>query len=323
LARERLQKILARAGFGSRRHCEELISSGRVTVGGLIVAELGTRADPNARDIAVDGRPARIESIVAYLVNKPRGYVCTSSEVQADLRAVDLVDDKRRLYVAGRLDAESQGLLIMTNDGELTQLLTHPSHRVEKEYRVEVTDRVSAGAVEKLRQGVRLAEGLARAKSVKKVKRGLKVILTGGMNRQIRRMLGKVGLKVRRLERIRIAFLKLGALKPGESRELTAKEVAKLKRSCLEGPPPPARKPRRPADPKKRGRPGSPKKGGKAAPKERGRPGSPKKGGKAAPKKRGRPGSPKKGGRAAPKKRGRPGSPKKPGKAPAKKRRAK
>jgi len=302
MARERLQKILARAGFGSRRHCEELISSGRVTVGGLIVTELGSRADPEADDISVDGKRARIERIVTYLVNKPRGYVCTSSEVQADLRAVDLVDDKRRLYVAGRLDAESQGLLIVTNDGELTQLLTHPSHRVEKEYRVEVTDRISAGAVEKLRQGVRLAEGLARAKSVKKVKRGLKVVLTGGMNRQIRRMLGKVGLKVRRLERIRIAFLKLGGLKPGESRELSGKEVARLKRSCAEGPPP-ARKPRRPAGQKDRGKPASPKKRGKAGPKKRGRPASPAKRGKGTPKKRGRPGASKTRGKAPAKKR--------------------
>ena len=234
---ERLQKILARAGLGSRRRCEEMIAAGRVAVNGRTVTELGLRADPEADSVTFDGATVRPEATVTYLLNKPKGYVCTSSASQASLRAVDLVADGRRLYVAGRLDAASQGLLVVTNDGELTQLLTHPSHGIDKEYFVATAGRPTKEAISKLRKGVHLAEGLARAKSVRKESGGLLIVLTGGMNRQIRRMLAKVGLKVRRLERCRIGFLRLGRLAPGEFRRLSGRDVARLKKAARAGHP--------------------------------------------------------------------------------------
>jgi 23S rRNA pseudouridine2605 synthase len=204
-------------------------------VNGTAVARLGEKADAGVDAIAVDGRPVRAQAPVTYLLNKPPGYVCTSSASQAERRAVDLVPDGRRLYVAGRLDAESQGLLVVTNDGELAQLLTHPRHGMEKEYFVTPSSRPGDEVLKALIEGVRLAEGLAQALSARHHKGGLSIVLVGGMNRQVRRMLAKLGLKVRRLERRRIGFLKLGHLKLGESRRLSGAEVFALKRLARRG----------------------------------------------------------------------------------------
>ncbi len=242
MPRERLHKILAKAGLGSRRGCETLISEGRVAVNGKSVTKLGSTADAETDKITVDGTVACIQEPVVYVLNKPKGFVCTNAKAQADRLAVDLIDDERRLYSAGRLDQDSEGLLIVTNDGELTKLLTHPRHEVEKEYFVEVRGRVDDASLAKLRGGIRLSEGKATAKSVSLDKRGLKIVLETGMNRQIRRMLAAVGFKTRRLERRRIGFLRLGSLKSGAYRKLSEQEIRRLKRDAERGGAPKRRK---------------------------------------------------------------------------------
>lgn len=234
---ERLQKILARAGFGSRRGCETLISQGRVAVDGTVVTELGTKADADTQTIAVDGEPIRLERYVCYLLHKPRGCVCTADDELGRPRAIDCIPESRRLHTVGRLDVESEGALLITNDGELTNLLTHPRYEVPRTYRVHVAGPVRPEALAKLRQGVHLAEGrtrpaLARIKRRGKENTTLDVTITQGMNRQVRRMLAEVGLKVRQLVRIQIGPVALKNLPVGAYRRLARAEVAALKEAA-------------------------------------------------------------------------------------------
>lgn len=246
---ERLQKVLAQAGFGSRRHCEELIKAGRVAVNGQVVTELGTRV--RAQDaIAVDGTPVVIEPKRYYLLYKPRGYLSSVRDPHGDRLAVSLVPAQERLYPVGRLDKESEGLLLFTNDGELTQRLIHPRYEHEKEYLVLVRGPLTEAAFRRLEEGVPLfdEEGRQEATVQARVERQprtwawrgelaspgaqwVRIVLTEGRKRQIRRMLEAVGLHVERLIRVRMGMLRLGALEPGEGRWLTPEEVRRLKES--------------------------------------------------------------------------------------------
>jgi 23S rRNA pseudouridine2605 synthase len=233
---ERLQRALARGGFGSRRACEELIIGGTVTINGR-VATLGDKVD-TARDVVtIRGATVNLDPNVRYLaLNKPAGVVTTMLDPQGrpDMRSL-LPSDGPRVFPVGRLDRESEGLLLLTNDGDLAQALTHPRYEVEKEYLVEVEGTPAAKQLTALRRGVMLEDGLARAKSARIVDahggRGqLALVLTEGRKREVRRMLDTIGLPVRRLLRVRIGPLALGQLAPGAHRELTADETLALAR---------------------------------------------------------------------------------------------
>jgi 23S rRNA pseudouridine2605 synthase len=226
---ERLQKVLARAGFGSRRACEELIVAGRVTVNGS-PAELGARVDPETDDVAVDGVPVSVrEGLVYYLLNKPAGVVTTASDPQGRPTVIDLVPLEPRVFPVGRLDADTEGLLLLTNDGDLTHRLTHPSFGVEKEYLVEVTGAPGAAAVNRLRKGVTLEDGLTAPARVGRVgTSALRITIHEGRNRQVRRMCAAVGHPVVRLVRTRIGPVADRALGPGQWRPLTQAEVRGL-----------------------------------------------------------------------------------------------
>ncbi len=232
MASERLQKILARAGFGSRRACEEFILQGRVEVDGKAVTELGSKADALTQEICLDGEPVLAQRSAYYLLYKPSGYICSLRAERGRRRAVDLINDPRRLYTVGRLDEDSEGLIVVTNDGELTQKLTHPRYAVPKEYLVAIDGRMPPAVLAKLRAGVYLAEGRTAPAEVTPPRKGrraeLTVKITEGLNRQVRRMLSAVGLKVRRLVRRRIGPLEVGKLKPGGYRRLSSTEVRAL-----------------------------------------------------------------------------------------------
>lgn len=229
---ERLQKILARVGFGSRRSCEELIASGRVSVNGH-VAMLGRRVDSAVDVVAVDGREIGIApDLVYYLVNKPRGVVSTSSDTHERETVVNLVPDEPRVFSVGRLDMDTEGLIILTNDGALAHHLTHPSRGVEKEYLAEVDSPpsgVSQGALKRLREGVLLEDGMTAPANVGQPTSGvLRIVVHEGRNRQVRRMCEAVGHPVKRLVRVRIGPIKDQTLRPGDYRMLDMEEVRKL-----------------------------------------------------------------------------------------------
>jgi 23S rRNA pseudouridine2605 synthase len=230
---QRLQKVLARAGVASRRAAERLVVEGRVAVNGAVVRTLGARVDPERDVLTVDGRPVRVDVRPVYvLLHKPRGVVSTARDERGRPTVLDLVRVEQRVYPVGRLDADSEGLLLLTNDGELTYRLTHPRHAVPKEYHVLVQGRVSAPALARLRTGVRLPEGCARADAVAVLGREgtgtwLCLVLHQGWKRQVRRMLAAVGYRVERLIRVRVGGLTLGDLPVGRWRVLSPAEVAR------------------------------------------------------------------------------------------------
>ena len=230
---ERLQKVLAVRGWGSRRLCEDMISEGRVTVNGEI-AVLGRRVDTENDLVEVDGVPIGVKpGLVYYLLNKPIGVVTTAHDPQGRPTVVELVPDEPRVYPVGRLDFGTEGLLLMTNDGELAHRLAHPSHGVEKEYLAEVEGAPSGGAVRRLRDGVELEDGITAPAKVSQPSPGvLRITIHEGRNRQVRRMCEAVGHPVQRLVRVRIGPLRDAALKPGEWRELTQAEVVSLVESA-------------------------------------------------------------------------------------------
>ncbi|HEX6236459.1 MAG TPA: pseudouridine synthase [Acidimicrobiales bacterium] len=238
-AGERLQKILARAGIGSRRTAEELIAAGRVRVNGL-VAHLGTRADPERDLVEVDGAPVGTRAgLVHYLLNKPRGVVATARDPEGRPTVTDMVPGEPRVFPVGRLDAETEGLLLLTNDGELAYRLSHPSFGVQKEYLAEVQGRPSRGALRRLREGVDLDDGrTAPAKASLVGDSSLRLVLHEGRKRQVRRMCAAVGHPVRRLVRVRIGPLADRSLRPGEWRRLTQAEVRSLERATSARPRP-------------------------------------------------------------------------------------
>lgn len=246
---ERLQKLLARAGYGSRRKCEELITNGGVTVDGKVVTELGSKADPAEQDVRVEGRRLRVETPVYYLLNKPKGVLCTVRDPQGRRTVLDLLPERRRIFPVGRLDAESRGAVILTNDGSFTNLLTHPRYGVEKTYLVRVRGEVDDQAVEKLRHGIWLAEGRTLPARVWVMKRKsgeteLGLGISEGKNRQVRRMLAKLDYKVLALTRTRIGPLTLRGLGDGAFRELTKDEVLSLRKLARKNAQEPQTKPR-------------------------------------------------------------------------------
>jgi len=228
---ERLQKILAQAGIGSRRACEELIAAGLVTVNGEVAA-LGRRVRPELDSVVVEGTPVAIrQGLVYYLLNKPVGVVSSASDPQGRPTVVELVPPEPRVYPVGRLDADSEGLLILTNDGDLAHRLTHPSFGVEKEYLVTVEGEVRPAALRALREGVDLDDGPSAPAKVSQLSPGLlRITIHEGRNRQVRRLADAVGHPVRRLVRTRVGPLRVGSLPPGQHRELTQAEVRSLER---------------------------------------------------------------------------------------------
>jgi len=239
---ERLQKVLAAAGFGSRRACEELIADGRVTVDGE-VAELGRRVDPETAKVEVGGVPVSVRpGLVYYLLNKPRGVVTTASDPQGRPTVLELVPPEPRVFPVGRLDADTEGLLILTNDGDLAYRLAHPSFGVEKEYLAEVDGVPTAGELRRLRTGVQLEDGVtapARASVVQG--RALRLTIHEGRNRQVRRMCAAIGHPVVRLVRTRIGPLADRSLPPGTWRTITLAEVRALQEAVATPAPPPRR----------------------------------------------------------------------------------
>jgi 23S rRNA pseudouridine2605 synthase len=232
---ERLQKILARAGYGSRRECEEFIRAGRVRVNGA-VAELGSKADAAVDHITIDGTSLpKAEPLVYYALHKPRGVITSVSDPLNRKTVRDLIPISGTIYPVGRLDEDSEGLVLMTNDGELANKLTHPRYGHEKEYKVLVARQPEQDQLEALRHGVILEDGTRTAPAQVVVENTygkgawLRVILKEGRKRQIREMGSRIGLPVVRILRVRIGTLKIGSLKAGEWRALKPDEVRQLK----------------------------------------------------------------------------------------------
>jgi 23S rRNA pseudouridine2605 synthase len=238
---ERLQKVLAAAGVAGRRECEQLIVDGRIEVDGQVVTELGTRVDPRSQDIRVDGEGLSRPKLVYFAVNKPDGVVSTSRDPAGRPRVIDLLPpDAPRAYCVGRLDRASEGLILVTNDGELANGLTHPRHGVEKIYQVQVAGKIEQAELLSLKRGGHLAEGFAhvkqvRVKSYRHRSTVLEMVLDEGRNREIRRLLAKVGHKVQRLTRIAVGPVRLGELPSGAVRMLTRQEVTALKEAVTRG----------------------------------------------------------------------------------------
>ena len=226
---ERLQKVLARLGFGSRRACEELIAEERVTVNGE-VAQLGRRVDVEHDEVAVDGAPVGIRpDLVYYLLNKPTDVITTADDPQGRPTVVEIVPSEPRVFPVGRLDADTEGLLLLTNDGTLTHRLTHPSFGVEKEYLAQVDGVPSRAALRRLREGIELEDGMTAPARVTAVEDALlRITIHEGRNRQVRRMCDAIGHPVTRLVRTRIGPMVDRRLRPGEWRVLTRDEVRSL-----------------------------------------------------------------------------------------------
>lgn len=247
---ERLQKVLAAAGVASRRECEVLITEGRVEVDGEVVTELGTRVERGSQNIRVDGEALTKPKLVYLAVHKPAGVVSTTRDPAGRPRVIDLLPPNMpRLFNVGRLDMASEGLILVTNDGELANQLTHPRHGVEKIYHVQVAGKLDAEVLKQLRQGMYLAEGFAKVKHVKikghrKNSTILEMVLDEGRNREIRRLLAKVGHKVQHLIRVAIGPVRLGEMPAGAVRHLERREVAALKSTASGGNTQPGRRPK-------------------------------------------------------------------------------
>ncbi|OYP35534.1 pseudouridine synthase [Rhodopirellula sp. MGV] len=231
---QRLQRLLAAAGYGSRRQCEELIEEGRVEVDGTIVSELGTTVDPKKSRVRVDGVELRQQKLVYYAVNKPTGYLSTNADPRGRQRVIDLVPRSERVFPVGRLDQSSQGLMLLTNDGDLAQQLAHPKYGVRKVYRVTVAGKIDTETMRNMRKGIYISDGFVRVEGAKILKSRarateLEITLREGKNREIRRILARLGHKVQVLSRIAIGPLRLGDVPTGAYRQLTREEVQRLK----------------------------------------------------------------------------------------------
>jgi 23S rRNA pseudouridine2605 synthase len=232
--RIRLQRFLAACGLGSRRACEEFITEGRVTVDGETVAELGATVDPSSQTIALDGERLKMERKKYYVLHKPPGYLCTSSDPSGRRRAIDLLPSEGpRLFTVGRLDENSTGLLVVTNDGDLAEKLAHPRNQIFRTYHIQVAGHPTREVYESLKEGIRFAEAKFRVRSVKALKKvgqstWLEVILSEGHNRELRRLFARVGHKVLKLIRISFGPIRLGKLKMGEFRDLSLHELEAL-----------------------------------------------------------------------------------------------
>jgi 23S rRNA pseudouridine2605 synthase len=224
----RLAKYLAHCGVASRRRAEELIASGKVSVGGRTVTDPAREVDESS-GVEAQGRPVSPEPREVWIVNKPAGVVSTARDPGRRQAVVELVDSKRRLYPVGRLDADSTGLIMLTNDGELANLLTHPRYGVKRGYRVRLRQPASESQLRRLRRGVELEDGLTAPAGVRRVSpRVLEVTIAEGRNRQVRRMIEAVGNEVVKLARIRYGSIDLGKLPEGKARRLRRPEVERL-----------------------------------------------------------------------------------------------
>jgi 23S rRNA pseudouridine2605 synthase len=240
---ERLQKLLAQAGVASRRKCEELISSGRVMVDGVVVTELGTKVNAQLQHIMVDGKPIQMEHKVCLILNKPTSRITSVSDPQGRRTVMDLVAGvPERVYPVGRLDYDTSGLLLMSNDGELTQRLLHPSHETEKVYRVTLVGMLERETIAQIRSGIELEDGKTAPAGLFVLRQHPKesvadLTIHEGRNRQVRRMFEAVDLPVKRLKRIQFGPLQLGPLPTGEWRMLTKEELRLLYQSVGLHPP--------------------------------------------------------------------------------------
>jgi 23S rRNA pseudouridine2605 synthase len=236
MSTQRLQKVLAAAGIASRRKCEELMLQGGVCVNGKLVDKLPVFVDPDKDVITVDGKKIHHERKAYYLLNKPKGVICTSFDPQGRKKAIDLVNCRERVFCVGRLDANTTGLIIITNDSELANRLTHPRYGMSKTYVVHLRGAIDDAAVGRLKKGIWLAEGKTREAAVKVLRRGrteslIEITLRQGLNRQIRRMLAEVDLPVKSLKRTRIGRLTSAGLGVGKFRLLTKAEIIYLKKA--------------------------------------------------------------------------------------------
>ena len=235
MAEIRLQKVLAAAGLGSRRKCETYITAGRVTVDGEVVDELGARVDPDVSVIHIDGvRIAQASGHVVLALNKPRGVITAMSDPHGRQCVGDLVQDlDERLFHVGRLDADTDGLLLMTNDGELAQRLGHPSHEVSKTYIARVQGRVDKGTLQRIKNGVLIEDRVVDVEKIAMLDQSadatlIELTIHEGRNRIIRRLCEEVGHPVIDLARTSIGPIQLGNLRPGQTRELTRDELGRL-----------------------------------------------------------------------------------------------
>lgn len=234
---ERLQKIISRAGLMSRRAAEKFIVEGRVTVDGKIISELGAQADPQKNKICVDGQELTFGAEKVYLLlNKPRGYVSTAKDERGRRTVLDLVAEiSARVYPVGRLDLNSEGLLLLTNDGELMNALLHPKFKIEKTYRAKIFGELTEKKLNLLRDGIELDDGLTAPAEIFLIGAGknsttVEITIHEGRNRQIRRMFAAVGCEVKRLTRIKFAGLTLEGVKVGKFRQLTPEEIFRLRK---------------------------------------------------------------------------------------------
>ncbi|QEL19546.1 pseudouridine synthase [Limnoglobus roseus] len=238
---ERLNKYLAHAGIASRRQCDELIATGRVKVDGRIIRDLGIKIDPDQHKVSVDDAPVRTEKTVYWVVNKPVGYLCTNHDPAGRPLAKDLIPRiEQRVFTVGRLDEASEGMLLMTNDGELAYKLMHPKFEVEKTYLVLVAGQPTQQDLKQLLDGVWLSDGKVKAKRVRRVKAQgdstwLRIVLCEGKNREIRRMLAKLEHKVMKLRRVAIGPIDLDRLPKGKARKLSLEELNSLKKTVDDG----------------------------------------------------------------------------------------
>ena len=239
---QRLQKFIAASGVDSRRNCERYILSGRVMVNNETVTNPGHSVHPTTDIVLLDGDRLRLPKLKYYLVNKPKGVLCTNRDPSGRPRAIDLVpDDGSRLFTVGRLDENTQGLLLLTNDGELAEYMAHPRYEVVRRYRAQVAGVPTQGTLAQLRSGMRFTEGYFRFGEVRFLKRRgrsafLEIELCEGKNREVRRMLARCGHKVIHLQRVAFGPLRIGHLNPGQFRELRAAEVRELRDFLAKGP---------------------------------------------------------------------------------------
>ena len=235
MSEERLQKLISRAGLMSRREAENFITEGRVTVDGKIIDTLGARADIEKNKICVDGKELKFDAEKIYLLlNKPEGFLSTAKDKRGRLTVMDLVKNiSARVYPCGRLDLNSAGLILMTNDGELMNALLHPKFKIPKTYRLKVEGELTAEKISQLCAGIELEDGVTAPAEINliyadKNSATLEITIREGRNRQIRRMLASVGCNVKNLTRIKFAFLTLDGIESGKYRRLTSKEIKKL-----------------------------------------------------------------------------------------------
>ena len=229
---ERLQKIIARAGVTSRRNAEKLISEGKVTVDGKIITELGAKADATKNKICVDGKILKFDAEKIYiLLNKPRGYVCTAKDERGRKTVLDLINIPERIFPVGRLDLNSEGLLLLTNDGELMNALIHPKFKIDKMYRAKISGEVTEEKLDKLRAGIELDDGLTAPAEIFLLEENfVEITIHEGRNRQIRRMFAAIGCDVKRLKRIKFADLTLDGVAVGKFRRLNPAEIKNLQK---------------------------------------------------------------------------------------------